>query len=304
MRELLAASKAPTTWTSYDRSVSSFQKFHLAQYGVSPDLPYTPQSIAAFVSHLDLLNRAPQTISSTLFAIAHLHKISLLPDPTSSYLIKQVQRGSRRTHPTEDTRQPITKTILQRIYASVPSLAPSPYMSALYQSLFLLSFHAFLRAGEVTATGPSTSHVLTTQQVSVLYKAASPTGMTITFQSYKHSEGRRPKIQIDTHPHPCPVQALIHFLQFRGTSPGFIYVNPDNTLLTRQQFHQMLSRALRDCGLDPNHFNTHSFRIGAATNAAAMGLSPLQIRDMGRWKSDAFLKYIRQPVVHMSGLMD
>ena len=35
--------------------------------------------------------------------------------------------------------------------------------------------------------------------------------------------------------------------------------------------------------------------IGAATFAAECGFSDAQIRSMGRWKSDAFRKYIRSP---------
>ena len=39
----------------------------------------------------------------------------------------------------------------------------------------------------------------------------------------------------------------------------------------------------------------HSFRIGAATWAAAKGFTDTQIRQLGRWKSNAFLNYIRTP---------
>ncbi|KAK6195007.1 hypothetical protein SNE40_000528 [Patella caerulea] len=38
---------------------------------------------------------------------------------------------------------------------------------------------------------------------------------------------------------------------------------------------------------------THSFRIGGASLAAHNGLSDSQIRQLGRWRSDAFRKYIR-----------
>ena len=36
-------------------------------------------------------------------------------------------------------------------------------------------------------------------------------------------------------------------------------------------------------------------KIGAASLAAEKGLSDAQIRHLGRWKSDAFKLYIRQP---------
>ena len=39
----------------------------------------------------------------------------------------------------------------------------------------------------------------------------------------------------------------------------------------------------------------HSFRIGAASRAAEHRLTDTQIRLLGRWKSNAFTKYIRVP---------
>ena len=47
------------------------------------------------------------------------------------------------------------------------------------------------------------------------------------------------------------------------------------------------------CVLNPSVYKGHSFRIGAASHAAERGMSDAQIRILGRWKSNAFLKYIR-----------
>jgi hypothetical protein len=46
-------------------------------------------------------------------------------------------------------------------------------------------------------------------------------------------------------------------------------------------------------GYNENDYNTHSFRIGAATHAAKMGKSDDEIMTMGRWKSDSYKRYIR-----------
>ena len=134
---LLQSSKVPSTWMSYRRSIHSFQEFHLSHYSSPGSLPYTPQAVAAFVSHLSLLNQAPSTIATHLSAIAHAHKVLHLPDPTQSYLVRQIQLGHRRLHPTQDTRQPITKSILHTLLESIPLLSSNPYMASLCPRFFL-----------------------------------------------------------------------------------------------------------------------------------------------------------------------
>ena len=46
-------------------------------------------------------------------------------------------------------------------------------------------------------------------------------------------------------------------------------------------------------GLDPKRFGAHSLRIGGATAALAAGVSPAQIRLLGRWSSDVAELYMR-----------
>ena len=58
-------------------------------------------------------------------------------------------------------------------------------------------------------------------------------------------------------------------------------------------FRTALKKALKELNLNPSHFNTHSFRIGAATSAKQAGISDSHLKAMGRWRSDAYLKYIR-----------
>ena len=43
------------------------------------------------------------------------------------------------------------------------------------------------------------------------------------------------------------------------------------------------------------NMSTHSFRIGAATTAAAAGYPKWAIQTLGRWSSDCYKTYIRIP---------
>ncbi|XP_067669993.1 uncharacterized protein [Haliotis asinina] len=82
-----------------------------------------------------------------------------------------------------------------------------------------------------------------------------------------------------------PAQAVSAFIHFDGSN------------LTRYQFQAVVKKALAFSGLPTNNYISHSFRIGAATSAAANGLGQQVIQKFGRWGSDAFKSYIRLPQI-------
>ena len=65
--------------------------------------------------------------------------------------------------------------------------------------------------------------------------------------------------------------------------------------LLKKQFITGVRQALSAAGLDPSHQSGHSFRIGAATMAAAAGIPNHLIKTLGRWESSAYLLYVRTP---------
>ena len=54
--------------------------------------------------------------------------------------------------------------------------------------------------------------------------------------------------------------------------------------------------------MDKGSYNTHSFRIGAATSAIEAGISDVQVKMLGRWKSDAYQRYVRTPPEELASL--
>ena len=63
-----------------------------------------------------------------------------------------------------------------------------------------------------------------------------------------------------------------------------------------------LKVTLQKAGVDPTHYSGHSFRIGAATTAAAKGFSDATIQLLGRWASDSYTRYVRTPRQELSSL--
>ena len=93
--------------------------------------------------------------------------------------------------------------------------------------------------------------------------------------------------------HICPVKSVLAYIACRGFRPGPLFCHRDNSPLTREQLVNNLRSVLATTGVDFQKFSGHSFRIGAATTAAARGIADSTIQTLGRWKSESFKRYIR-----------
>ena len=91
----------------------------------------------------------------------------------------------------------------------------------------------------------------------------------------------------------CPVAAILAYMARRGSEQGPLYIFRDGSTLSRRHLVSEVRSALSSCGLDCNMYAGHSFRIGAATTAAAKGVEDSTIRSLGRWRSDAYQLHIR-----------
>lgn len=65
----------------------------------------------------------------------------------------------------------------------------------------------------------------------------------------------------------------------------------DNTAFTYQRMLAAIKSRLHAAGLNPKRFAGHSLRRGAAQHAANSGLTKDEIMTLGRWTSDACLRY-------------
>ena len=71
----------------------------------------------------------------------------------------------------------------------------------------------------------------------------------------------------------------------KRTRSGPLFAFRDGRPLTRQRFVVAVRRVLDSAGVDAKKYAGHSFRIGAATTAAAKGFEDSTIQTLGRWKS-------------------
>lgn len=299
---LLRSSLQPSSLPTYKRAWNLFYTFfHTTFPGVALNLPISVPHLALFIAYLFDRNYAPSTVQTYVSALSYSHKLFALQDPTKVFFIIQMLKGYGKLGSRVDSRLPITLPILHKILSIAHDLSLSSYELCLFQAMCSLAFHAFLRVGEMAVTNNNTS-VLTIDNITKLVNADNHViSLKVTFLNYKHSYNQSPfSIIIDRQESFCPVQLMLDYLACRGSLPGSLFMLT-GTPVSRQYFCDILSRAIKRCGLSPTRYKGHSFRIGAASHAAERGMSDSRIRVLGRWKSNAFLRYIRLSSVSYNG---
>lgn len=159
---------------------------------------------------------------------------------------------------------------------------------------FTLAFYGFLRVSEFTTPPhskfnprfhPSTSHVRLHRRHYTFHIPHSKTDQL--------HQGHTIRVCSTNSASICPVGLMRTYLDTRSSRPGPLFTFADGQPLTRFLCLYYLRTLLKHSGHDPEKFNTHSFRIGAATTAAHVGLSESTIKHLGRWRSSAVRAYIR-----------
>ena len=307
VRRLYGQGIASSTLTSYKSGIRQYYSF-CSQFTLSP-FPLTDSLLCRFVAFLYDRQLSPASIRLYLSSIRFL-QISLgSPDPSLANFpqLHYVLRAVKRLNPIHrrPPRLPITPAILRHLF-STWSAPPVSYAARMLWAACCLGFFAFLRAGEFTcpsmdAYDPS---MLSPGDIA-MNNRANPTSLSV---SLRHSKtdvfGAGVTLYVGaTGGNMCPVAAILSYMAVRPDTPGQLFIYHNNRPLSRDD----LVTAVRDSlsslrGLEVSQFNGHSFRIGAATTAAQVGISDSLIQTLGRWKSSAFLSYIHTPQHQLTGV--
>ena len=253
-------------------------------------IPLSVNQVALYVSYLHKHGYAPTTVVSYTSAIGYVHRISNVTDPTNSVLVQKILSATLKLKPTLDPRLPITLLILQQLINALETTVQTFTHRCLLRAMFIVAFFGLMRIGEITMSKEKVVP-LKLNQLNLTSNQA-----LITISKFKHNKSMRP-VEI---PLPsqeleliCPVRALNQYLHYRGLESGPLFCLSKLKPVPRDFFIKHLRNALSFCGFPLDRYKSHSFRIGGASYYAELGFSDAQIRLLGRWDSDAFLKYIR-----------
>lgn len=241
---------------------------------------------------MSLTGKAYSTARTYLAGIAAKHKLNGWGDPTDNFMLQKVMQGFAKANQSRDNRLPITLSRLQQLIPALSTVCSSTYENALFKAAFTMAFFGFFRVSELVGQGKGGRQGLKLSCV----KLGRDLIVTLTgSKTDQLGKGAQVRLRgVDNLPGICPVQAMAEYLQIRAPVGDTMFVHYSGEPLTRYQFQAVIKKGARILGWDVTRFSSHSFRIGAATTAAANGTSAQAIMEKGRWRSAAVHKYVRR----------
>ena len=85
------------------------------------------------------------------------------------------------------------------------------------------------------------------------------------------------------------------YLTTRAPSTGSFFIHSSGEALTKTVLISETRALLSQSGFTACNYAGHSYRIGAATTVASVGIFPWLIQTMGTWSSDCNERYIKIP---------
>lgn len=260
--------------------------------------------LCQFVSLLGHEGLKHQTIKCNLSGICFQNIAQSFPDnfikdmPRLHYVLRGIKsEEAKRQAPTKQ-RLPVTPAILLKVYTVLVD-DPSNFDNIMICAASLVCFFGFLCSGEITI--PSVTAYDTSTHLSLLDISADiPLQSTVVQLRIKQSKTDPFQQGVNiylgaTNSTLCPLTALLNFLAFRGQADGPLFHFQYLTPLTKQRFTSSFRSLLQRAGIDSSQYLGHSFRIGAASTAAADGVEDSLIQTLGRWKSSAYLMFAVPP---------
>lgn len=263
-------------------------------------IPASEGTLVYFASYLARTVRH-STIKLYLAAVRNLHICCGHGDPLQGkLLLKKVLRGILRYQgQSRILRQPVTPSVLLAIRPILQGWLGDKDFFMVWAA-FTLAFFGFLRCSEFTYQGVSrfrSQFDLTKDAISFYPSLANPQHMSVTLKASKTDYFRQGNTLVIARSSAslCAVNAMQDYFLVVQPPPGPLFSFQSGRLLTRSSVTSLLRDAARSAGLPYKSLKGHSFRIGAASAAAAASLPDWLIKVLGRWSSDCYQLYIRTP---------
>jgi hypothetical protein len=292
-RRYRGAAYADSTKRTYKTQVNSYVKFCL-NYNFVP-VPATQDTLSLYMAFL-AKTLAASSIPGYMNSVRLLHLEGGFANPIAgNWELGLMKKGiSRLKGRPPKQKAPITVQVLLVLFRT---LSDSPIDRAFWAAS-LIAFYGFLRKSTLLPASEtllsekyiSRSDVhdfnLTSFRLSIRYSKTIQFGQRVLILPYEACSDKRL----------CPVRALLVHLgvsPLTSSRPLFNFIeNGHEKFFSHAMFVRRLRSGLIGSCFDSSEMSCHSFRRGGATLAFECGLSPIQIKLRGDWRSNAFEKYL------------
>jgi integrase len=293
----LRSGYAPQTNRNYSYAVERFKRF-ATQCGVPTHaiLPASPHIVCLWIAN-GIGSTGPSTAKGNLSALAAWHKLNGAPFklPAQISIIKKAismhwPEDKRRQQP----RKPISPAMIRALVHAWSSGSPSETCAL---AIALVAWCGQVRLGELLPPTQrdidplrvprrkdwhASSAVPNASRIELPWTKTTHFKGEIVYLSLQHAPFD-PTSALTRHFQTSPLPNTRLLFEYRQSSK--IMVMDKETLMA------MANRVWSSYGWP--HITGHSFRIGGTTSYLRTGVSPLVVKKMGRWSSDAFLLYWR-----------
>ena len=265
------------------------------QFTLKPDRKMTSWEESTSLYCTYLINKGAQ--SATIKSYVSAIKTKLRTDGyhwnEETFMFNALTRACKIKNDVVQDRRPIRKNLLTCILYQTDETIQEKYVKIMFLSAFQNAYYGMLRVSKYTA-GP---HAVKAKDVHI---TANKKHLKLVLHTSKtHGKGKVPQIieiQSKKIGRYDPVLQTHQYAQLRSpynddNEPFYIY--KDGTPLTARAVRGVLKDTIALLDLDPDFYDTHSFRVGRATDLNKTGWSLETIKQKGRWKSNAVFKYLR-----------
>ena len=272
---LVNAALSDASKANYRRVRQSYLHFAQAlQITRWTQLPIPSEALCLYLSHRFQKGLKGSSFAGEASAIAYLHKLNSLPDPSENFVVKKLLAGAHKLNPSADTRVPITLHVLKKMVTTLPLAGLTFYETILYKAVYSVAYFGLFRLGELIPC-TKTNQALVLQCGNVHFDNQQHADAVITLRHSKNLKNAQPVlVRIERQEGiACPVQALWDFLCLRGNTAGPLFSSPTGEAVCRSHFSQHMDMVLNRAGFQSGLFKGHSFRIGRASDCSAQGVS-------------------------------
>jgi hypothetical protein len=286
---LLTAGLAPSTRHNYDKTWTRFVEFSVDN-GLDPSFPVPEDNLCLFAAYLSRTN-AYKSVKGALAAVRSRHTdMGIRLDTSVMVRLMRVCDGIRREKGERTTRPrlPMTVDILNRMQKMMDWKQEE---DVLLFAISTVATYGLFRLGELVGVSEGGDSGILWRHVSRQHDAWVFTLEQSKTDPFRH--GAVVKVFKNSSVS-CPFTAFdrYHALSSHKSDDWPVFTLKDGSKVDRAWVTNRLRSRLAAMGMNANDYSGHSFRKGGASSLAERGVPDSTIKQMGRWKSVAYQRYV------------